>query len=164
VRKLIIGLIALTFLFGCAADRSADVGRVAQFGWVQLRDVGETMYTTTDTFAFDLRHFRGAVTYWIDPDTVGGTAATVSDSCMTIYLELYNEESGEWGKYYTGTSATKLDTIDRAYINVPSATADTYIPLAIFNSAQFGWADRARIIEVIGTLDRMGGNRWVGGQ
>jgi hypothetical protein len=163
VKKLIVGLLTLVFLIGCAApDRSAELGRVAQFGWVKLRDAVDS-YTAYDTLAFDLRHYRGAVTYWIDPDTSSATsAANLPDSCMTIYLELYSDESGEWGKYYS--TVTKLDTIDRAAINVAAADADVYIPLAKFNADQFGWADRARIIEYVGVGNKHGGGRWVGGQ
>ena len=147
---------------GCAADRGAQLERVAQFGWTQLRAEGSS-YTAYDTLAFDLRHYRGAVTYWIDPDTSSATAAAnLPDSCMTIYLELYNENSGEWGKYYS--TVTKLDTIDRAAANVAAADADVYIPLAKFNADQFAWADRARIIEYVGVGNKHGGGRWVGGQ
>ena len=147
---------------GCAADRGAQLERVAQFGWTQLRAEGSS-YTTTDTLEFDLRHFRGAVTYWVDGDTSSATLeSNLSDSCMTISLELYNEDSGEWGKYYSGT--TKLDTVDRALVNVAASDADVYIPLAKFNADQFAWADKGRIIELIGTGDKHGGGRWIGGQ
>jgi len=165
VKKYLIAIMAIIFLFGCAADRGAQIIRTGQFGWTQLRDVGEGLYTTRDTLTFDLRHYRGAVTYWADFDTAGSAlAATVPDSCLTIQLELYNEESGEWGKYYSGTTPTKLDTIDRAYCNVPASAADVYIPLAQFNSTAFAWADRGRIIEITGTGDKLGGSRWIGGQ
>jgi hypothetical protein len=163
VKKLLIGLLALVFLVGCAApDRNTDVGRVAQFGWTKLRDDVDS-YTAYDTLAFDLRHYRGAVTYWLDPDTSSATAAAnLPDSCMTIYIELYNDETAEWGKYYSGV--TKLDTIDRAVANVAAADADVYIPLAKFNADQFAWADRARIIEYVGVGNKHGGARYIGGQ
>ena len=163
MKKLIIGLLALIFLVGCAADRSADVGRVAQFGWVELRNQGEAKFTTTDNFDADLRHFRGAVTLWIDPDTTGSSSDGVkSDSCMTVSIQLYNEKSAEWGSYYS--TVTKLDTIDRAVVNVAAGGTDIYIPLAKFNSDQFAWADRIRITLAIGVADEMGGSVWIGGQ
>ena len=162
-KKVLLFTLVIVFIFSCAPDRSADVTRTAQFGWTKLRDSSDGMYTTTDTFSFTIRHMRGAITYWIDPDTTGG-GANQSDSCWTIYLEIYNEESGEWGKVWSTSESTKLDTIDRAQVNVGATDIDTYIPLAVFNDYQLAWGDQARIIEVIGTGDKMGGDRWVGGQ
>ena len=164
MKKYLIAFIAIIFLFGCAADRSTTIERTAQFGWTKLRDDVDS-YTAYDTLAFDTRHFRGAVTYWIDADTSSATAAAnLPDSCMTLYLELYNEETAEWGKYYAGATQTKMDTIDRAYVNVAAADADIYVPLAQFNSTQWAWADRARIIEYVGVGNKHGGARYIGGQ
>jgi hypothetical protein len=171
VKKLLIGLLALVFLVGCAApDRSTEIGRVAQFGWTQIRTVEEGSFTGVDTMEFDLRHYRGAVTLWFNPDTTAATsAANLPDTCSTISLELYNDDSAEWGKYYSGV--TKLDTVDRAVMNIDFADADVYIPLAKFNADQFAWADRGRIIWDVGsagsvaaTKNIMQGEVWVGGQ
>ena len=166
MNKLIIGLIAL-FMLSCAApDRSAIVERTANFGWVKLRSIDQDgQFTTSTTMTFDLRHFRGAVTVWFNPDTtLGAAASALPDTCSTISLELFNDASNTWGSYYSGTTRTKLDTIDRAYINVAEADADTYIPLAKFNSAQFAWADKARLTWHVGVGNIMNGDVWAGGQ
>jgi len=157
VKKYLIALLAIVFLLGCAApDRSTEIGRVAQFGWTKLRAMEEGTFTTSTTMTADLRHYRGAVTLWFNP------AVGTSDSCSTISMRLYNDESGEWGAYYSGT--TKLDTIDRALMNVAAGSADVYMPLAKFNADQFAWGDKIEITWGIGTGDTMNGEVWIGGQ
>jgi hypothetical protein len=170
VKKFIIGLLMLVLSVSCIAqDRSAVPTRVAQFSWTQIREMGEGAFTGIDTMEFDLKHYRGAVTLWFDSDTSDATAAiNLADTCSTISLELYNEKSAEWGKYYS--TVTKLDTIDRAAINVDAADADVYMPLAKFNADQFAWADRGRIIWDVGSGgtapydNYMNANVWIGGQ
>ena len=166
MNKLIIGLIAL-FILSCAApDRSAIVERTANFSWVKLRSRDQDgNFTTSTTMTFDVRHFRGAVTLWFNPDTaLSQVAAALPDTCSTISLELYNDAAASWGSYYSGTTRTKLDTIDRAYINVDEADADTYIPLAQFNSTQWAWADKGRVTWHVGVGNIMNGDVWLGGQ
>jgi len=164
VKKLIIGLLTLVFAVSCIAqDRSATPTRAAQFSWTELRNPGDGMFTTTVNLDADLKHYRGAVTLWIDPDTTGSSSDAVkSDSCMTVSIQLYNAESAEWGTYFSTVS--KLDTIDRAVVNVAAAGTDIYIPLAKYNSDQFAWADRIRVTLGIGVADEMGGSVWIGGQ
>ena len=162
MKRFIAFAIILVIVIACAPDRNTQVQRTAQFGWTKIRDVdGDGLFTTTCNLDFDIKHYRGAVTLWIDPDTTGG-GANQSDSASTFDLYLYNEESAEWGQHYEGI--VKLDVAATGDMNIGSAGTDLYIPLANFNSEQWAWADKARITWTIGTGDKLKANVWVGGQ
>jgi hypothetical protein len=161
VKKFTMFLFALLFMVSCAADRSSSPQRVAQFGWTKIRSVETGLATGTISLAFPISHYRGAVTLWLDPDSVGGTGA---DSCATVTMLLYNTEAADWGAYPIGASPTKLDTIDRAIWNVDRASDDIYIPLALYNDAQFAWADCCKVTVGYGAADIMTLNAWIGGQ
>ena len=164
MKKTILGIVIFMLLLGLSYAQEQVSARVHEYGWTVLRDGGKAgLYTTADTLSFPIKHYRGSVVYWADFDTTGG-GSSQSDSCVSLYLELYNETAGGWGKYYSSSESTLLDTIDRALCNVDEDDIDIYVPLAQFNTEQWAWADSARIIEVIGTSDKLGGSRYVGGQ
>ncbi len=106
--------------------------------------------------AFSVKGYDGAVTLWLLGDTTGASVdlAQQSDSNLTVNLQLKNKDINVWGGYYSETTLnkTKLDTVDRAYINV-AGTAAPYMILA----AETAWAtaDSARFNFQIGTDDSL---------
>lgn len=100
--------------------------------------------------------YDGAVLLWFLGDTTGASVASgnQSDSCLTVYMSLKNNEIGVWGGLYSETTAgyTKLDTVDRAYINV-AGTVAPYMVLA--NEDAWAHADSVKFSFQIGTSDSL---------
>jgi hypothetical protein len=126
------------------------------------------------TSAFALKGWEGVITLAIQTDTTGADNSGASDSCLTVYVQLYrlykdpNDGStdGDWMGYYSAadTFQTKIDTIARSYIN--KAGKVFYMnPAVLLNSnGEWGWADSARFILKIGTGDSLDCDVDVGGQ
>ena len=100
--------------------------------------------------------YDGAVLLWFLGDTTAASvkSAGQSDSCLTVYMALKNNEIGVWGGFYseTTTNYTKLDTIDRAYINV-AGTVAPYMVLAKEDS--WAHADSVRFMFGLGKNDSL---------
>jgi hypothetical protein len=100
--------------------------------------------------------YDGAVTLWFLGDTTAAAVkeANQSDSCLTVYLALKNNETNVWGGLYseTTTGYTKLDTVDRAYIN----TGGTVCPYMVL-AKEDAWAvaDSAKFMFGIGKTDSL---------
>ncbi len=103
-----------------------------------------------------LKGYDGGVTLWFLGDTTGASVdlAQQSDSSLTVTLELKNKALNVWGGLYSETTAgiTKLDTVERLYINT-GGTSCPYMVLAKEDS--WAVADSARFSFQIGTLDSL---------
>ena len=118
--------------------------------------VGGAAGTMQNGTVVSLEGYDGAVLLWFLGDTTGASvdAAQQSDSCLSVYMALKNNEIGVWGGLYseTTTNYTLLDTIDRAYINV-AGTVAPYMVLA--DEDAWAHADSVRFMFQIGTSDSL---------
>ena len=159
---ILIGLFLLTSIGFAQIDVKTQP---KNFGSKLIRSTAgdfKTITTTDTTDAIDISKYRGAVTLFFVPDTVG--AVPNSDSCLTITILLKNNDSGRWFKY---GGVAVVDTLDRALVNVAlSANEDNpqgvYYPIAL--SDAWALADLAKFALGIGSADKLKLKVYVEGQ
>lgn len=126
------------------------------------------------TSAFAVKEWEGVITVVIETDTTGADNSGASDSCLTVYLQLYRKYvdpsngvvDGDWMGYYSAadTFQTKIDTIARSYINKAGKAFYMNPAIVLNTNGEWGWADSARFILKIGTGDSLTTTVDVGGQ
>jgi len=121
----------------------------------------------TYTTAFPVKNILGNTTIFIKGDTTAASTGVVkvanrSDSCLTLGFQLKDTNLG-WGTLYTSATNnyTRIDTVDRAYVNV-GGTVIKYLDLGAL--ASYALADSARLWFSIGTGDSLLLNLEVGSQ
>ena len=117
---------------------------------------GSTYGSMQNGTVVSTKGYDGAVTLWFLGDTTGVSEkeAGLSDSCLTVYLALKNKETNLWGGLYseTTTGYTKLDTIDRAYIN---GAGDICPYMVVATEDAWAVADSAKFMFGLGTGDSL---------
>lgn len=103
--------------------------------------------------AFSIRNIEGATVLFFNTDTTDVVReANESDSCMTVFLQIKDNDIG-WTRYYTDANAyTRLDSVNRDIVNTAGAN-DFRIHLAEFTA--WGSGDSARVGVTIGTGDTL---------
>ena len=144
--------------------------------WIKLYNestgyllVGEGADGIDTSLAFSAKKWEGVATLYLYADTTAATSdATRSDSSLSVGVQFKNKKHG-WGCIYNDldthlgvTNFTKLDTIDRAYINV-ATPKHLYMNIGGFSSTWM-WSDSARFIFYIGTGDLLYLKPEIGGQ
>jgi len=121
----------------------------------------------TYTTAFPVKNILGNTTIFIKGDTTAASTGVVkvanrSDSCLTLGFQLRDTNLG-WGTLYTSATNnyTRIDTVDRAYVNV-GGTVIKYLDLGAVTG--YALADSARLWFSIGTGDSLLLNLEVGSQ
>ena len=158
MKKLFILLFLL--LFVSSALPQVSVKTVPNYNTEWIWGDGGTWETlcaaNTTTNGFAIEKEEGAITIWFLSDTTDAAAlgANQSDSCLTVNLQLYDTDVGGWGGYYGDftTNYSKLDTIDRAIVNV-AHTNYYYMVLAEFT--EWASADSGRLVLGIGVGDSL---------
>jgi len=123
--------------------------------WSSATITGST--TPSWSAVFPLDYQWGAATIFIDPDTTAASASgTHSDSCATLFLQIKDKTLG-WTKYYDDAANwTRLDSIDRAFINVGTSATPLRMNLTdVTSSKQWSTGDSARIGITIGVGDSL---------
>lgn len=122
--------------------------------------VGDNGDGVDTTNAFEIRKWQGITTLWLDPSDGSDT-----DTCMTVYTQLYNVSAGAWGAPWNSSDYQKarIDTVARTFwANDSDAFMD--IPGAA-NTGWWAYADSARFILSITAGDSITFNKiQVGGQ
>lgn len=126
------------------------------------------------TSAFAIKGWEGVSTLVIETDTTSADNSGASDSCLTVYLQVYRKYTdpesgvvdGDWIGYYNAadTFQTKIDTISRAYINKAGKAYYMNIAVLLNTNGEWSWADSARFILSIGAGDSINCKIDVGGQ
>ena len=168
MKKLILTLMLFGLSYGQAPEvRTYPSSRDGQFVIGTARTspaeshtngllVGQAAGGMQDGTAINIEGYDGAVLLWFLGDTTVAAekSAQQSDSCLTVYMALWNNEIGVWGGLYseTTTGYTKLDTVDRAYINT-GGTVAPYMVLA--DESSWAHADSVKFMFQIGTSDSL---------
>ena len=126
-------------------------------GYLLVGDGGDGVDTS---LAFSAKGWDGVAVLGLKSDTTGASAesAQQSDSCLTIFIQFKNNNLG-WGQYQNDNDSykslsglTKLDTLDRAYLNV-AGTVYRYFDIAAYT--EWMWADSVRFLFAIGYADSL---------
>jgi hypothetical protein len=145
--------------------------------WLRIYDGVLGDYGNQDTTsAFAIKGWDGVVTLVIETDTTGASVlvANQSDSCLTVYLQLYRKyiypanqvTEGDWMSYYSSTDVNKIkiDTVARSFVNAVGNTLYMNPAVKLNSNGEWSWADSARFILSIGTGDSLTAKIDVGGQ
>lgn len=127
------------------------------------------------TSAWAIRKWEGVMTVVFETDTGTVDVSGTSDSCLTVYLQLYrlykdpNDGTidGDWMTYYNSSDEqkVKIDTVARSIVNDSSKVFYMNIPVAQSSTGEWAWADSARLILAIGVGDSLASCKVdVGGQ
>jgi len=133
--------------------------------WIPLVSSGTFIVGDNDdgvdtTNAVGVWQWQGVSTLWFDPLDGSDT-----DTCLTAYMQLYNNSAGAWGAPWNSSDYQKA-RIDTVFRNFWANDADSYMDLA--GAARLGWwahADSVRFIFSVSAGDSITFNRiWLGGQ
>ena len=125
-----------------------EITSPAIFKWTKIVD-GVNLTSSAESKEFPIYKISGNTVLWVDFTTV----TTAGDISLT--LELYNDESGTWGKYIGGNS---LATISSASVSTSNA-----IYLKLMDYDAWAWATKAKIMFTTSAADVIL-NVYVGGQ
>jgi hypothetical protein len=174
MKKLILLLILISAIMAFAQPAVKTVPNTHSFeklyresvGYLLLGDGADGVDTS---LAVSARDFEGDMTLsWVS-DTTGASvkAANKSDSSLTIGIQFKNKNydgmtNDGWGPYYNDSDTykgiveySKLDTLDRAYVNVAQSVF-RYVSLGrTFDD--WALADSIRFIFFIGVGDSLKG-------
>jgi hypothetical protein len=164
-------LISTIFAFGQGTVKTMP----QPHDWLRIYDGVLGDYGNQDTTsAFAIKGWDGVVTLVIETDTTGADNSGASDSCLTVYLQLYRlytypstgVSEGDWMGHYSAadTFQTKIDTIARSYINKAGKAFYMNPAVKLNTNGEWSWADSARFILSIGTGDSLTTKVDIGGQ
>lgn len=145
MRKFILAFLTLLIVFGLSYSQEQIATLPRSLEWAKIYPLdGEAGLIGIDsdgldtTYSFKVSGNYGNGLLWIEfgdtTDLGANESAANYDSCLTVYLDLYNSRTGTWGKLYN--TAGKLDTLDRDLITTSGAAY--YINLPKFTNYQAG--------------------------
>jgi hypothetical protein len=139
---LLVVLLSVALAFGQISTKTYPAYHMAQ----ELLDgLVDADGVTTD--AIQLGQYTN-ITLYLTGDTTGASvdSANQSDSCLTIYYQVKDQLRGTW------TTAVRIDTVDRAFINV----AGTVLNVMTFVSpTTLPAADYTRFVASAGVGDSL---------
>lgn len=153
MKKLLFLLLLSGFVFAQITVKTIPNSRSSLTIMNNQTITGATTPTWSD--AFPISFMEGATTLFFNTDTTASTlAANLSDSCLTVFLQIKDNTIG-WTSYYNDTNTyTRLDSIARSVVNT-SGTHDFRINLPNISASAWSPGDSARVGITIGTGDKM---------